>query len=36
VDAPRDRAATYDWSVVVERLEDAYRRALQLGPPSLR
>jgi phosphatidyl-myo-inositol alpha-mannosyltransferase len=36
VAAGRDRAATYDWSVVVERLEDAYRRALQLGPPSLR
>jgi phosphatidylinositol alpha-mannosyltransferase len=36
VAAGRDRAATYDWAVVVERLEDAYRRALQLGPPSLR
>ena len=34
--AGRDRAATFDWSVVVEAIEEAYRRALQAGPPSLR
>jgi phosphatidylinositol alpha-mannosyltransferase len=34
--AGRDRAAAFDWSVVVERVEDVYRRALQVGPPSLR
>jgi len=33
--AGRDRAATFDWSVVVEAVEDAYGRALQAGPPSL-
>ena len=31
-----DRAAGFDWSVVVERIETLYRRALQAGPPSLR
>jgi phosphatidylinositol alpha-mannosyltransferase len=36
VTAGRDRAATFDWEVVVERIEDAYRRALQAGSPSLR
>jgi len=36
VAAGRDRAATFDWEIVVERIEDAYRRALQVGPPSLR
>jgi phosphatidylinositol alpha-mannosyltransferase len=36
VTAGRDRAATFDWGVVVEQIEDAYRRALQAGPPSLR
>ena len=34
--AGRDRAAIFDWSVVVEAIEEAYRRALQAGPPSLR
>jgi phosphatidylinositol alpha-mannosyltransferase len=34
--AGRDRAGGFDWSIVVERLEDVYRRALQVGPPSLR
>jgi phosphatidylinositol alpha-mannosyltransferase len=34
--AGRDRARGFDWSIVVERLEDVYRRALQVGPPSLR
>ena len=34
--AGRERAATFDWSVVVEAVEEAYRRALQAGPPSLR
>ena len=34
--AGRIRATTFDWSVVVEQVEDAYRRALQVGPPSLR
>jgi phosphatidyl-myo-inositol alpha-mannosyltransferase len=34
--AGRDRAAGFDWSVVVERIETLYRRALQPGPPSLR
>ncbi|TMK87063.1 MAG: glycosyltransferase, partial [Actinobacteria bacterium] len=35
VAAGRDRAAIFDWSVVVEAIEEAYRRALQAGPPSL-
>ncbi len=34
--AGRIRATTFDWSVVIEQVEDAYRRALQVGPPSLR
>jgi len=34
--AGHDRAATFDWSVVVEAIEGAYRRAMQAGPPSLR
>ena len=34
--AGRDRAQTFDWSVVVERIERLYERALQVGPPSLR
>jgi len=36
VAAGRDRATTFDWSVVVERIEDAYGRAMQAGPASLR
>jgi phosphatidylinositol alpha-mannosyltransferase len=34
--AGRERARTFDWSVVVERLEDVYRRAIATGPSSLR
>ena len=34
--AGRDRAATYDWSEVVTRLEGLYGRASQSGPSSLR
>src|SRR5262249_39121293 len=33
--AGRDRAKTFDWSVVVERIEALYGRALQAAPPSL-
>ena len=36
VAAGRDRATAFDWSFVVERIEDAYGRAMQAGPPSLR
>jgi phosphatidylinositol alpha-mannosyltransferase len=32
-DAGRARAATFDWAVVVERLEAAYEEARRLGPP---
>lgn len=31
-----ERVRTYDWSVVVARLEDLYRGAVQTGPTSLR
>jgi glycosyltransferase involved in cell wall biosynthesis len=34
--AGRERARTFDWSVVVGRLEDVYRRAIATGPSSLR
>ena len=34
--AGRDRAAVFDWSVVLGRMEDVYGRALQAGPASLR
>jgi len=34
--AGRDRARTFDWSVVVPRVEALYDRALRAGPPSLR
>jgi phosphatidylinositol alpha-mannosyltransferase len=34
--AGRDRARTFDWSVVVPRIEALYDRALRAGPPSLR
>jgi phosphatidylinositol alpha-mannosyltransferase len=34
--AGRDRASAFDWSIVVERIEALYGRALRAGPPSLR
>jgi phosphatidyl-myo-inositol alpha-mannosyltransferase len=34
--AGRERARTYDWSVVVPRIEALYERARRAGPPSLR
>jgi phosphatidyl-myo-inositol alpha-mannosyltransferase len=34
--AGRDRARTFDWSIIVERIEALYDRALRAGPPSLR
>ncbi len=34
--AGRERAATYDWHVVVRRLEALYDRAIDEGPASLR
>jgi phosphatidylinositol alpha-mannosyltransferase len=35
-DAGRERAASFDWQVVVRRLEDLYDRAIDAGPASLR
>lgn len=35
-DGGRQRARTFDWSGVVERLEGIYERATDAGPPSLR
>lgn len=34
--AGRERAAGFDWTVVVDRIEDLYRRAIAGGPASLR
>ncbi|MGZ8570967.1 MAG: glycosyltransferase family 4 protein [Actinomycetota bacterium] len=34
--AGRERAASFDWQVVVRRLEDLYDRAIDAGPASLR
>jgi glycosyltransferase involved in cell wall biosynthesis len=36
VTAGRERAAAFDWSVVLPAIEDVYARALQTGPASLR
>jgi phosphatidyl-myo-inositol alpha-mannosyltransferase len=35
-DAGRQRAATYDWAVVGEQIEECYAEALAVGPPPLR
>ncbi len=34
--AGRERAASFDWSIVLPAIEDVYARALQAGPASLR
>ncbi|HUL84310.1 MAG TPA: glycosyltransferase family 4 protein [Actinomycetota bacterium] len=34
--AGRERAAAFDWSVILPAIEDVYARALQAGPASLR
>ncbi len=34
--AGRERAAAFDWSVILPAIEDVYARALQSGPASLR
>jgi hypothetical protein len=32
----RSRAAQFDWSIVAERVEEAYRDAVAVGGPRLR
>ena len=34
--AGRERAGSFDWSIVLPAIEDVYARALQAGPASLR
>jgi phosphatidyl-myo-inositol alpha-mannosyltransferase len=36
IEAGRDRARSFDWATVVTRIEEIYRRTIEVAPPSIR